>query len=187
MAYERLGDLEIAGAEIIFRNFAGRQTDYNREGDRNFSVVIPDPNQAISMYNAGWNVQIRPKDAATRADMKVACRTFEERIAFLQQRGELDDALFHLKVTVSYKYKEKAPKIWIYRNSIRKRELMEESNVSTLDKAEIENIDLVINPSGWSKGDRSGYMAFLKEAHITIKESSFAEKYRDYYDDDDVE
>lgn len=185
--YERLSDLEVASAEIIFRNFTGRQTDYNKEGDRNFSVVIPDVNQAIELYNKGWNVQIRPKDATTRQEMKDAAHTFEERIAFLDARGELADALFHIKVNVSFKYPEKAPKIWLYRNSTRKRELMEESNVGTLDKAEIENIDIVINPSGWNKGNRSGYMAFLKEAHVMIKESSFAEKYRDYYEDDDVE
>ena len=184
---ERLNDMEVSNAEIIFRNFSGRATDYNREGDRNFSVVISNPEQAVQMFNMGWNVQIRPKDANTRIEMKNACRTFEERIEFLRQRGELEDALFHLKVTVSYKYDDKAPKVWLYRTAVKKRELMKESNIGTLDKAEIENIDIVINPSFWQKNGRSGYMAFLKEAHVTIKESSFVEKYKDYYDEDDAE
>ena len=185
MYENRINNLEVAGAEIIFRNFAGRETDYNKEGDRNFSVVIPDPTQAIELFNQGWNVQIRPKDKDTRAVMKDACHSFAERIDFLQQRGELEDAIFHLKVNVSWK--KVAPKIWLIRNTTNRKELMSESNVGTLDKAEIENIDLVINPSRWNKGGRSGYMAFLKEAYITIKESSFAEKYKDYYDEEDAE
>ena len=42
MSNERLADLPVFGAEMIFRNFEGREGDYNRAGDRNFSVVIPD-------------------------------------------------------------------------------------------------------------------------------------------------
>lgn len=184
---ERLKNLELGSAEIIFRNFSGRGTDYNKEGDRNFSVVIPDIDLAVSLYELGWNVQIRPKNANTRVEMKASCNTFNDRITFLEQRGELEDAIFHLKVNVSYKYEDKAPKIWLIRGTSNRKELMSESNIGTLDKAELENVDLVINPSGWNKGGRTGYMAFLKEAYITIKESSFAEKYRDYYDEQDAE
>ena len=180
-------DLDVLNAEIIFRNFSGRETDYNRAGDRNFSVVIPSVEEAIRLYNAGWNVQIRPKEQATRVEMKTACKTFDERIEWLSSRGELDDALFHLKVSVSYKYPEKQPKIYLVRGDDHKMVRMTESNISTLDKAEIVNIDLTINPSYWSKAGRSGYMAFLKTAYVTIQESEVSMKYRDYYEDGEEE
>lgn len=191
MSNERLADLPIFGAELIFRNFEGRETDYNRAGDRNFSVVIPTIEQAIELYNVGWNVQIRPKEAATRQEMKSACRTFDERVEWLSQRGELQDALFHLKVSVSYKYIDKQPKIFLVDENAKQLEEFKPDNsdpenpkapagISTLDLAPIINCDLTINPSYWSKGGRSGYMAFLKEAYITIPTSPVTEKYRDY-------
>src|SRR5687767_13232162 len=42
--------------KIIFRNFAGKEGQYNREGDRTFAVLIP-PDVAEIMARDGWNVK----------------------------------------------------------------------------------------------------------------------------------
>jgi hypothetical protein len=52
--------IQIDDAKIIFRNFAGRGDKFNREGDRNFAVMIPDEDMANELADRGWNVKIKP-------------------------------------------------------------------------------------------------------------------------------
>jgi hypothetical protein len=50
------------GVRIIFRNFQGKEGQYNREGDRNFGVILPD-GVAEAMLNDGWNVKyLKPRE-----------------------------------------------------------------------------------------------------------------------------
>jgi hypothetical protein len=46
---------------IVFRNFEGREGQYNREGDRNFAVVLDD-DLAQHMLKDGWNVKTKPEE-----------------------------------------------------------------------------------------------------------------------------
>ena len=47
---------------IIFRNFSGKEGQYNREGDRNFAVLLDDA-VAERMAADGWNVKwLKPRE-----------------------------------------------------------------------------------------------------------------------------
>ena len=51
--------LQIDDARIIYRNFSGEASQFNRAGDRNFSVLIDDQQIADELINQGWNVKIK--------------------------------------------------------------------------------------------------------------------------------
>ena len=60
------GYLEINDARILWPNFEGRGDRFNKQGDRHFTVVIPDQEIANALmndkskYGDGWNVKIKP-------------------------------------------------------------------------------------------------------------------------------
>ena len=76
---KRPDNIVIENARIIFRNFSGRETQFNRAGDRNFCVVIDDEKMAENLANDGWNMKIR------------------------RPREEGDSPLRYIPVAVSYK------------------------------------------------------------------------------------
>ena len=54
------GILQIDDARIIYRNFSGVGSKFNREGDRNFAIYIDDEDIANELRDRGWNVKIKP-------------------------------------------------------------------------------------------------------------------------------
>lgn len=136
---------------IIFRNFAGKEGQYNREGDRNFGVILP-PDVAERMAADGWNVK------------------------FLQPREEDEDETETpwLPVSVNFE-KGKPPKIMLVTE--RGRTALNETTVDTLDWADITNVDLIVRPYTWDVNGRSGIKAYLQSMYVTIEEDELERKY----------
>lgn len=143
------GTVLFENAHIIFRNFQGKESQYNREGDRNFCVVLT-PETAEEMVRDGWNVK--------------------------QTRARDDEAGDHyIQVSIGYKYR--APNVFMV--TTRGRTALSESELELLDYADFENVDLIVRPYEWTIGGRSGITAYLQTLYVTIREDYLMQKYAD--------
>lgn len=146
----KLPPLTIEDAQLVYRNFAGRQTAFNAEGDRNFGIILEDPKLIADLRRDGWNV--KEKDP----------------------REEGDDSWFFLPVTVGYKFRP--PVITRLTHSGRMR--ITEELVEMLDYEDIILCDVTLNPYQWEMpSGASGVKAYLKTMYITVEEDALEAKY----------
>lgn len=139
------------GVRIIFRNFAGKEGQYNREGDRNFGVILP-PDVAEAMLADGWNVKyLKPRED-----------------------DEEETETPWLSVSVNFD-KGKPPKVMLVTD--RGRTALDADTIDTLDWADITNVDLIVRPYTWEVSGRTGIKAYLQSMYVTIEEDELEKKY----------
>lgn len=146
----------IRDAALIFKNFKGEGKQYNREGDRNFSIMIGEEH-AADLERDGWNV--KP----------------------IKRREEDDEQLFHLKIKVSFG--NKPPRVFLISNVDqetgigRSRTMLGEGMVGMLDDLESTRVDLVISPYNWEMNDKTGRTAYLQSLYFTMYEDELEQEY----------
>lgn len=141
----------VEDAEIIFRNFSGEETPFNRAGERNFCVVL-DQETASDMAKDGWNIKTRKPGPDAE---------------------EEDDGIPYIQVKV--KYKIKPPKVYLITSGA--RTLIDEGLIGTLDWADFKIVDLIARSYSWAVGDKSGIAAYLQTMFVTIDEDPLEQKY----------
>lgn len=154
MANQRVGNISIENARILFRNFAGKESKFNAKGKRNFCLLL-DSDVAEELKDIGWNVK------------------------YLNPRDPEDPPQAYIQVAVAFD--NFPPNIWMITGN--KKTKLDEDSVSVLDYAEIENIDIIVRPYTWEVNGKGGIKAYVKNMYVTIVENEFEKKYQSFEDE----
>jgi len=141
--------LEIEDARIIYRNFEGLASKYNREGDRNFAVIIPNDEIKDALVNEGWNVKIKPP------------------------RDEDDSPFMFLPVKV--KFNSRGPAAYLV--SGEQVTKLNEDTIGILDEIDIQSVDMDVRPYDWEVNGKSGRSAYLQAINVTQNIDRFGAQY----------
>ena len=146
------GYLEINDARIIWPNFEGRGDRFNKQGDRNFTLVIPDQEIADALmnnkskYGDGWNVKIKKRDDDEKPFM-------------------------NLKVKVSFN--GRGPNIYLVSGN--KQVALNEDTVKCLDYIDIISCDMDIRPfDGEMPNGQTFRTAYLSALRVHQRVDRFA-------------
>ena len=143
------GILQIDDARIIYRNLSGAPSKFNREGDRNFAVVIDDEDICDALVNDGWNVKIKPP------------------------REEGDSPFMFLPIKI--KFNDRGPRVYL--KTGRNVNKLDEETVSILDNVDILSVDLDVRPYDWEVNGKEGRTAYLQSMQVEQEIDRFAERF----------
>ena len=148
------GILQIDHARIVYRNFSGAPSKFNREGDRNFAVVIETQEQADALIAEGWNVKIKAP------------------------RDEGEDPFIYLPGKI--KFSDRGPSVYL-RSGKAMRKLSEDT-VDVLDNVDILSVSMDLRPYDWEVNGKTGRTAYLQSINVTQEVDRFADIYAEVND-----
>lgn len=143
------GILQIDDARIIYRNFKGEGSKFNREGDRNFSLVIPNEDIADALIKEGWNVKVKPP------------------------RDEEDTPFITLPVKV--KFNDRGPQVFLVSGG--KHRKLKEDTIAILDDVDILSVNMDLRPYDWDVNGKTGRTAYLQSIEVIQEIDRFSARY----------
>lgn len=180
------GILQFDEAKFVFPNFEGRGDNFNRDGDRNFSIRIPDrllsDDEIDNIVRMDRHVETFVDDKNTNVlvinDTEVrtvadALMAYGWNVKIKPPRTPEEEPFIYLKVNV--KFNERGPAIYLVSNN--KSIRLNEDTVRCLDKIDILYANLDIRPYDWEMRGNSGRTAYLQGAEIYQNIDRFTAKH----------
>lgn len=185
------GILQIDDARIIYRNFAGVGSKYNREGDRNFAVVIPDryltPEEMSSFLDIYRGFELmsydddRPDVIVTRDGDEIEPKLAEVltaigwNVKIKPPRDEEDEVFMCLPVKI--KFNDRGPSCYLVTGNRQNR--LDEESIGIIDDTDIMDVKLDIRPYDWEVNGKQGRSAYLQAIEVTQEIDRFAARYQE--------
>ena len=139
---------------ILFRNFSKAPDKFNPEGPRNANF---------------WVVLTEEK----------ALELIDEGFNVKQKENRDGDLEYRLQVSVSDLYPPTIVKV-----CGRVKTSLDKETMATLDRDELEKVDLVLSKGKWEFGGKTGVKAWLDKGYFTIVKDKFDDRYE--FDDEDM-
>lgn len=143
-------DAILENVQLAFRNFSGTAGRYNREGDRNTMLVLPE-DVAMELHEAGWNIKMK---------------TYEES-------GE---TVYRIKAKVNFNSR-RPPKIVAVSAQTGKQLILDANNIGILDSLDVISVDVILSPYQWNIENMRGITAYVKTMYALYEEDPFQSKY----------
>lgn len=154
-------DVTLKNAQITYRNFEGREDDFNKAGDRNFCVLL-DVVTADILEREGYNIKRKPP---------------------LEEGG---DPWIYLKVKVNFK--GRPPTVALISRRKGTRNTLTAETVELADHADFETCDITISPYDWKlKSGQTGRTAYVQEFYGILFESELDQMYAQYIEEAEAE
>lgn len=154
-------DITLQNAQIIYKNFEGREEQFNAEGQRYFHVLL-DVATADILEREGYNIKRKPP---------------------LEEGGE---PFIHMKIKVNFK--GRPPTVALISRSKGTRNTLDEDTVQLADHADFEKIDMTISPYDWKlKSGQTGRTAYLQSFYGVLYENPLDQLYAEYIEEGEAE
>ncbi len=138
---------------IVCKNFSGQPSRYNREGDRNFLLILQGE-EAVDLKRQGYNVkQFKPSDDGTEGS-------------------------YYMPVAVNVGVYRKPKIVLVDGNHLTQVDVTNAKQMAMLDHVDVDSVDISIDPYKWIMDNgQSGIKAYLSTLYIKVREDEFAKDY----------
>lgn len=164
---KRMDRVKLDSCVLIYKNFSGTGGKFNREGDRNFCVILSEE-EAQALKEAGWNVKRRPP------------------------REDGEELPPYLKVKINNDNLESG-RIKIYRldvspNGEPRRDnhgdvvkaVLTPTTVGQLDSSYIVDAQLILSPYYYDFNGKKGISAYCDQLTAVVQMDAWTAKYEDF-------